>query len=275
MKAFITPSYVFTPGASGAGTIDLTDIPAFDVKKLAAIINQTDGIIIYSTANLNKRFTSESAGIVTLFFDTSAMSSGDTLQIVYETDTSIQFVKDSVTVNVTEDTVTPANNVALPAMNFIIQDGVPLPVNKNTTNSGLTVAIPVEDFGVNNTLTFMSDIVQEINLTPSSNFGVPALAYSPLVNKYKTLSVDVNNALKVSAADLPLPLGAATELAQSDLLYKTPSAIVTVSHDEIVTTYVGATTDINTVVYKEAGNVVSTLTFSYDGSNRLIGVVRS
>jgi hypothetical protein len=50
---------------------------------------------------------------------------------------------------------------------------------------------------------------------------------------------------------------------------------VAVAHDEVVVTYVGATTLISTVVYKLATVTVATLTFSYDGSNRLIGVVRS
>lgn len=51
--------------------------------------------------------------------------------------------------------------------------------------------------------------------------------------------------------------------------------MVPVAYDEIVNTYVGAGTDLDTVTYKASGTPVATLTFSYDGSNRLIGVVRS
>jgi hypothetical protein len=72
-----------------------------------------------------------------------------------------------------------------------------------------------------------------------------------------------------------LPTGAATEATLSSFSGKSSSALVTVPFDEIVTTYVGATTDISTVVYKNASATVATLTMSYDGSNRLIGVVRS
>jgi hypothetical protein len=51
--------------------------------------------------------------------------------------------------------------------------------------------------------------------------------------------------------------------------------LVPVNFDELVISYVGATTDISSVVYKLASSTVATVTLSYDGSNRLIGVVRS
>ena len=51
--------------------------------------------------------------------------------------------------------------------------------------------------------------------------------------------------------------------------------LVPVNFDELVISYVGATTDISSVVYKLASATVATVTLSYDGSNRLIGVVRS
>lgn len=84
MKSFLVPSYTFTPGAAGVGTVDLSTIPNFDIRRLVAIINQTDGILIYSTASLTKGFTSEAAGIVTLQFATTGMSAGDKLQVIYE-----------------------------------------------------------------------------------------------------------------------------------------------------------------------------------------------
>lgn len=84
-------------------------------------------------------------------------------------------------------------------------------------------------------------------------------------------------AVPVSAASLPLPTGAA-EQATLSTLQATVSArlsgsLAPVAYDEIVQTYVGATTDLDTVVYKLATVTVRTLTFSYDGSNRLTGVV--
>lgn len=84
MKKFIAPTYTFTPGASGVGTVNLSGIASFDIKYLVCIINQTDGIVIYSTASTTKGFTSVVGTTVTLQFDTSSMSSGDTLQVIYE-----------------------------------------------------------------------------------------------------------------------------------------------------------------------------------------------
>jgi hypothetical protein len=84
MKAFITPSYTFTPGPSGSGTVDLSSISGFDVKKLSAIINQTRGVPIYATTVPNLKFTAASSGIITLFADTSDHLSTDILQVVYE-----------------------------------------------------------------------------------------------------------------------------------------------------------------------------------------------
>lgn len=84
MKSFITPTYTFTPGTSGAGTVDLSSIAGFDVKRLVAIINQTDGTTIYATGSPATRYTAEAAGVVTLFKDTSSMDAGDALQVIYE-----------------------------------------------------------------------------------------------------------------------------------------------------------------------------------------------
>jgi hypothetical protein len=202
-------------------------------------------------------------------------ANADGSQIVTLAPVPLQFVKDSTVINVNEDTVTSANNSALPANNFFKLDGVDVPVSKDSAIPANTIALPVEDVNVLEAVNTLNLLVQNVDAGPGTSAGVPVLALDPSMNEFKYLNVDPNNALKVSAVDLPLPTGAATELAQEDLFYKTPSAIVTVTHDEIVTTYVGATTDIATVVYKEIGGVVATLTFSYDGSNRLIGVVRS
>lgn len=84
MKAFITPAYTFTPGASGVGTLNLSAIPSFDVKRLVAVLNQTRGTMVYSTGSTVLKYSSVAAGLITLFADTSAMNSADVLQIVYE-----------------------------------------------------------------------------------------------------------------------------------------------------------------------------------------------
>jgi len=89
MKSFITPTYIFTPGVSGVGTIDLSSISNFDIKRLVAIINITTNTIIYNVANFLAGFNAVNGAIITLDFDTSSMSSNDLLQIIYDTDDAI------------------------------------------------------------------------------------------------------------------------------------------------------------------------------------------
>jgi hypothetical protein len=83
MKDFITPSYTFTPAGSGVGTVTL-NIENFDVRRLAAIINQTRGVVIYSTGDTNARFTNLNGSTLTLNVDTSTHASSDILQVIYD-----------------------------------------------------------------------------------------------------------------------------------------------------------------------------------------------
>lgn len=83
MKDFITPLYTFTPGAAGVGTVNLYGIQNFDIARLVAMINQTRGALIYSTASTTLGYTSVVGTIVTLSADTSTMSSTDEIQIIY------------------------------------------------------------------------------------------------------------------------------------------------------------------------------------------------
>lgn len=84
MKQFVTPSYTFTPGASGVGTLDLFGIADFDARKLVAVINQTRGVVIYSTGGAATRYTALNGTLLTLNVDTSTHSAGDVLQVIYE-----------------------------------------------------------------------------------------------------------------------------------------------------------------------------------------------
>jgi len=83
MKNFITPTYIFTPGVSGVGTVEL-GIDKFDVRRLVAIINQTKGVVIYSTADTSNRFINLNDSTLTLNVDTSTHNSSDILQIIYD-----------------------------------------------------------------------------------------------------------------------------------------------------------------------------------------------
>lgn len=84
MKQVITPQVVFTPAAK---TVKITEIPGvngFNIRNLYAIINQTTGALIYSTASATLGYTALTVDTITLEFDTTAMSSADVLQIIYE-----------------------------------------------------------------------------------------------------------------------------------------------------------------------------------------------
>lgn len=83
MKDFITPTYTFSPGISGVGFVNLSGISDFDIKRLVAIINQTNGSIIYATANPATKYVSVSGTQITLFADTSSQNPSDNLQIIY------------------------------------------------------------------------------------------------------------------------------------------------------------------------------------------------
>jgi hypothetical protein len=89
MKSFITPTYTFTPGAAGIGTLNLSGISNFDIKRLLAVINARTNTLIYNVLDSTLGYTSVLTTIITLDADTSAMLSTDPLQIVYDTDDAI------------------------------------------------------------------------------------------------------------------------------------------------------------------------------------------
>ena len=141
-------------------------------------------------------------------------ANADGSQIVTLAPVPLQFVKDSTVINVNEDTVTSANNSALPANNFFKLDGVDVPVSKDSAIPANTIALPVEDVNVLEAVNTLNLLVQNVDTDPGTSAGVPVLAHDPSINEFKYLNVDPNNALKVSAADLPLPTGASTSALQ-------------------------------------------------------------
>jgi hypothetical protein len=84
MKSFLAPTYTFTPGASGVGTVDLSGISGFNIKYLVAIINQTRGVTIYATGSTATRYTALAGTTLTLAADTADHSASDVLQVIYE-----------------------------------------------------------------------------------------------------------------------------------------------------------------------------------------------
>lgn len=88
MKQFITPNYNFNPGNIGSGYIDLNNIPSFDINRLVAIINQTSGKVLYTTASESFKYLSYSNGRLFFGIDTSSQSANDEIQILYDSHSS-------------------------------------------------------------------------------------------------------------------------------------------------------------------------------------------
>lgn len=110
----------------------------------------------------------------------------------------------------------------------------------------------------------------------SDDEGNPIMSQGPVKFVLDTVPTEVSKDSSNPANTIALPVeDFETRATLVELDSKLAGSLVPLAHDEIVTTYVGATTDISTVVYKLAGSTVATLTLTYDGSNRLIGVVRS
>lgn len=203
----------------------------------------------------------------------------------------IKFVLDGVDTEVLEDTVIPANNRPLPvkltgftgditvtanqldvsttAADDSMALGDPISgdlVNAGFNNDGTTVALKVKDDDLNATTTLIEGklpsgltvAVDELKVLASGTVDISTLPVS-----FDAGNSDATTQRVVVASD------------QANLPVLVKSALINVPHDEIVLTYVGATTDIATVVAKLASVTVVTLTFTYDGSNRLVGVVRT
>lgn len=70
-------SYTFDASAQ---TITLTGLPTIELRDIGLITNLTDGVVIYNPQDVNKLATI-SGNVITLAYDTTAMSDTDELQI--------------------------------------------------------------------------------------------------------------------------------------------------------------------------------------------------
>lgn len=89
-KDFVVTDYVFSPGASGVGYVELYSLADFDITRVVSIINQTKGVIIYATGQGATRYTSVSGKKVYLYFNTSSHSASDKLQIIYNSSKALK-----------------------------------------------------------------------------------------------------------------------------------------------------------------------------------------
>ena len=108
----------------------------------------------------------------------------------------------------------PQSLTISPSATKFLLDGVITDVSKDSVSPSNTIALPVEDVNVLDSVNVLLSLVQNVDTGPGTSAGVPVLAHDPSINEFKYLNVDPNNDLKVSAAALPLPTGAATSAKQ-------------------------------------------------------------
>lgn len=227
MKSFIAPSYTFTPGASGVGTVNLSGISGFDIKYLVAVINQTRGVVIYSTGDTATRYTNLSGTTLTLNVDTSTHNSGDVLQVIYEVTSS-----DPLTNTQLRDSAVPVSASSLPlpsgAATLTEQQSQTTLLGTIDTDTGAIASsvasldsknpalvggrVPVDGSGVTQPVsgTFWQ-ATQPVSIASS------VAVTGPLTNAELRAS-----AVPVSASSLPLPSGAATSANQPDVTTSHP-----------------------------------------------------
>jgi len=87
MKQLLPFNPVFSPGASGVGTLGFGQWPNFAVDKLYAVINVTRNQPLYIAGAPGLGLTAISADskTITLAFNTSSYSTGDQLNVYYDT----------------------------------------------------------------------------------------------------------------------------------------------------------------------------------------------
>jgi len=196
MKQFTIPSYTFTPGASGVGTVNLSGISGFNVKYLVAVINQTRGVVIYSTGDTATRYTNLAGTTLTLNVDTSTHNSGDVLQVIYEVTSA-----DPLTDTQLRATAVPVSGTFFQATQPISAASLPLPSGAATETTlaaveSDTTAIAASVANIDGkTATLVSGRV------PVDGSGVT----QPVSGTFWQATQPV------SAAALPLPSGASTE----------------------------------------------------------------
>lgn len=86
----LTPAVTFTPGAAGAGTLDLSGIAGFDIRRLIAVINLTRNAVLYIPSSTP--YAGIAGAVLTLSVDTSTHNAADQLWVKYDDGTQAPLV---------------------------------------------------------------------------------------------------------------------------------------------------------------------------------------
>ena len=203
MKQFTIPSYTFTPGASGVGTVNLSGISGFNVKYLVAVINQTRGVVIYSTGDTATRYTNLAGTTLTLNVDTSTHNSGDVLQVIYEVTAA-----DPLTDTQLRASAVPVSGTFYQATQPVSASSLPLPSGASTLaeQQSQTTLLGTIDTDTGAIASSASNIDSKMPALVSGRVPVDGSGVTQPVS-----GTFFQATQPVSAASLPLPSGAATE----------------------------------------------------------------
>lgn len=147
-----------------------------------------------------------------------------------------------------------------------------------TANTTLT-SIDGKDFATETTLAGVESELQAANTTLTSLDGKDFATQTTLADALTELQGINSNTFATEPTLDSVKTASEDSLVELQALNtRLAGSLAPVAHDELVITYVVAGNgqgEISTVVYKLATATVATLTMSYDGNDRLSGVVRS
>lgn len=237
MKRFITPTYTFTPGVSGVGTVNLSGINNFDVKNLVAIINlDYNGEVIYATGSATKKYTNVSTTTVTLFYDTSLMNASNKLQVIYED-------VDNVVIPIT---ITPTNTAGSYAAyrcfgGLLTLSGVP--------NTGVLKSIVMNFKGsqqIQWEVVFLGSNPSASTLTDTVAVALNVADVSKIIQSYHALDSNVFNATlnntnpstyNVTGIDTPYRLASGVTTAYAFIYSKSATSITPATTSDLSITF--------------------------------------
>lgn len=288
-----TNSSVLPLGAGGVFTgqpFDVTEFAAINVNVVSDVASATDGVRVqFSIDGVNwdhsHATTYSGATGVGYIFNAEFKFA----RVVYTNDGSAQAYFRLLTIfkksAVKQSLYTIVQTVT---DNMFAELGKNVIIGKTTGGGGGYVAVKVNPSGAlttEATLAAGNANIGDVDIASwpalaagTNNIGDVDVATLPVSFNAGTVDATTQRVIiasdqvvAVSATSLPLPGGAATETT----LAKLPKSLISVEHDQVVNTYVGATTRIATAEYKLLGTTVATLTFTYDGSNRLVDITRT
>lgn len=211
MKRFLTPAATFTPSA---GTLDLSSIPSFDIRRLGAVIDLKTGGLVYAPV-AGSGASAVSNGVLTLQAAMTGLSASDPLLVMYDDstgkaaeDTTVQAVTAAINA-LAADVVN--NHADFQALHTDLSTTLHADLQAVVTKLG---AAPAQDATLAQAVTVLSNILTALGLLETDTTAQATITKLEAMRVLLagTLRVDGSAVTQpVSATALPLPAGAATE----------------------------------------------------------------